>query len=164
MLAHSCTGCHGDKGVSGTSPMPSFGGQNETYLAATLKAYRDGKRPGTVMPMIMKGYTDGQINAIAGYFSKFEWKGAAQTIDATLIAKGKPIYSKSCSDCHPRGGRESKEADYPLLAGQWLAFLNMATTDVKTGKREVDDKFLSKIQQLSAEELEAVNAYFAAQQ
>ena len=163
MLAQSCNGCHGENGFSLSGPMPIIGGQNEVYLAATLKAYRDGTRPGTVMPLLVKAYTDAQIGGIASWYSKFSWAGASQPIDPALVAKGKPLFTKVCADCHPNGGRESKEGDYPLLAGQWLKFMHLATQDAKSGARKVDDKFLAKLEQLKADELDAVLAYLAAQ-
>lgn len=163
MLAQSCNGCHGENGISISGPMPIIGGQNETYLTATLKAYRDGSRPGTVMPLITKAYTDAQIAGISLWFSKHNWSGATQTVDPALIAKGKPLFTKVCADCHPNGGRESKEGDYPLLAGQWLKFLHLSADEAKSGVRKVDEKFLAKLEELKPDELDAVLAYLAAQ-
>ena len=164
MLAQSCTGCHGERGASNTAPMPSIGGQNEAFLITAMKAYRDGKRPGTVMPQIAKGFTDAQIGDIAAHLSKQPWKAGVQSIDPALAAKGKPIFSKACADCHPNGGRESKESDYPLLAGQWLSFLHLSANAAINGNWKVDNKFLAKIEGLKADELEAVLAFLAAQQ
>lgn len=163
MLAQSCSGCHGERGISSSGPMPSIGGQNEAYLIAVLKAYRDGKRPGTVMPQLVKGYSDAQIAGIATYLSKLPWQGGVQNIDPALVAKGKPIFSKACADCHPNGGRESKEGDYPLLAGQWLNFLHLSANDARNGNWKVDEKFLSKIEGLNPDELQAALAFLAAQ-
>lgn len=163
MLAQSCTGCHGERGASNTAPMPSIGGQNEAFLVTAMKAYRDGQRAGTVMPQIAKGFTDAQIGGIAAYLSKQTWKASQQNIDPALVAKGKPLFSKVCADCHPNGGRESKESDYPLLAGQWLSFLHLSANAARDGSWKVDEKFLAKIEGLKADELEAVLAFLAAQ-
>jgi cytochrome c553 len=40
----------------------------ETMLAR-LAEYRRGSRPGTVMPQIVKGYTEEQLRLVAAYFS-----------------------------------------------------------------------------------------------
>ena len=34
-----------------------------------MRAFRDGKRPATVMHQLAKGYSDAQIDALAGYFA-----------------------------------------------------------------------------------------------
>lgn len=163
MLAQSCFACHGDKGSSIAPYIPTIGGQNETYLTAALKEYRDKKRPGTIMKGLMQGYSDGEIAAMSNYIAKQPWRGTAQLSDPEILAKGRDIWKRSCSDCHLNGGRESKEPDYPLLAGQWLGYLKLSIDDVKTDLRKVDDKFLAKLDELKADELNAVLHFFAAQ-
>ena len=49
--------------------MPALAGVARERIAAELRAFRDGSRPGTVMPQIAKGYDDAQIDALAAYFS-----------------------------------------------------------------------------------------------
>ena len=44
-------------------------GRADVEIAAQMKAFREGKRPATVMPQLAKGYTDAQIDAIAGWFA-----------------------------------------------------------------------------------------------
>ena len=70
MLANTCNGCHGPDGVSQGPAAPTIAGMNKFYLTESLKAYRDGKnRPSTIMARIAKGYSDSEIEKIAGYFS-----------------------------------------------------------------------------------------------
>ncbi len=63
--AAGCLGCHQPAG--GT--IPRLQGQSRDELAAKFRAFRDGRQPGTVMPQLAKGYTDAQIDAIAGWFA-----------------------------------------------------------------------------------------------
>ena len=42
--AASCAACHGNQGVSGNPATPSVAGQDAGYLAAALRAYKDGTR------------------------------------------------------------------------------------------------------------------------
>jgi cytochrome c553 len=35
-----------------------------------MRAFRDGKRPATIMHQIAKGYTDAQIDAVAEHFAR----------------------------------------------------------------------------------------------
>ena len=67
-LAAACANCHGTNGVS-SGGMPALAGQPRQYLAQTLKDFRDGRRPGTIMPQLAKGYADNQIEALAEYLA-----------------------------------------------------------------------------------------------
>jgi len=37
-----------------------------------MRAYRAGERPGTLMPQLAKGYTDAEVEAIAGWYAAAE--------------------------------------------------------------------------------------------
>lgn len=69
-LAATCANCHGTDGraVQG-STVVSIAGMDKNYLAVQLKAFKTGARPATVMHQISKGYSDAQIDVLAGYFS-----------------------------------------------------------------------------------------------
>lgn len=68
-LAATCFTCHGSDGRSVGSVPPSLAGMNKDYLLQQMKDFRDGKRPATIMHQHAKGYTDQQLDAIAGYFA-----------------------------------------------------------------------------------------------
>ncbi len=68
-LAATCFTCHGTDGRSVGGVPPSLAGQNKDYLLKQLQEFRDGKRPATIMHQHAKGYTDEQLNLIAGYFA-----------------------------------------------------------------------------------------------
>jgi cytochrome c553 len=65
-LAAGCESCH----QSGERAIPTLAGQSRAALAAKLRAFRDGAQAGTIMPQLAKGYTDAQIDAVAGYFAE----------------------------------------------------------------------------------------------
>jgi cytochrome c553 len=67
-LAATCTGCHGTDGVS-QGGVPTIAGVEKERILTLLKEFRDGKRPATVMHQHSKGYTDEQLEAIAGWFA-----------------------------------------------------------------------------------------------
>ena len=69
LLASNCANCHGTLG-NAQGAMPSLAGQQKTYIVEQMRAFRDGKRPATVMHQLAKGYTDPQIDAIAEFFSR----------------------------------------------------------------------------------------------
>jgi cytochrome c553 len=68
-LAANCANCHGTTG-NAKGAMPSLAGQPKSYIAEQMLAFRDGRRPATIMHQLAKGYTDAQIELIADYFSK----------------------------------------------------------------------------------------------
>ncbi len=68
-LAGNCANCHGTTGNAQGS-MPSLAGQQKSFIVEQMKAFRDGKRPATIMHQLSKGYSDQQIELIADHFSR----------------------------------------------------------------------------------------------
>ena len=70
-LAAGCAICHGTEGRPATkdSPLIPLAGLPKDHIATQMRAFRDGKRPATVMHQLAKGYTDPQIDAIAAWFA-----------------------------------------------------------------------------------------------
>ena len=68
-IAATCTACHGTDGRSVNGVPPSLAGQNKDYLLKQMQEFRDGKRPATIMHQHAKGYTNEQLELIAGYFA-----------------------------------------------------------------------------------------------
>jgi cytochrome subunit of sulfide dehydrogenase len=69
-LAATCANCHGTDGKAAPgSSVTSIAGMEKSYIAAQLKAFKAGTRPATVMHQISKGYSDAQIEVLAGYFA-----------------------------------------------------------------------------------------------
>jgi sulfide dehydrogenase cytochrome subunit len=68
-LAATCTGCHGTNGVTVGNALPGLAGQPKDALLTSLKAFRSGDRPATVMTQLTKGYTEEQLDRIAEFFS-----------------------------------------------------------------------------------------------
>lgn len=68
-LAANCANCHGTHGTA-QGAMPSLAGQQKSYIVEQVKAFRDGKRPATIMHQLSKGYTDQQVELIADFFSR----------------------------------------------------------------------------------------------
>ena len=67
-LAASCAMCHGTEGRS-AGVTEALAGRPAKEIVATLKLFREGTKPATIMNQIAKGYTDAQVEAIAEYFS-----------------------------------------------------------------------------------------------
>jgi len=64
-----CAGCHGPAGISGNPLWPHLAGQQEAYLAKSIKDYRDGARQDVNMSAIAKTLTDADVENLAAYFA-----------------------------------------------------------------------------------------------
>lgn len=69
IMANTCHSCHGTDGNS-IGAMPSIAGKSAPYIVDTLRRFRDGEKPSTVMMRIAKGFTDAEVEALAKHFAK----------------------------------------------------------------------------------------------
>ena len=69
-LAATCANCHGTNGnaVKG-SGMDALAGMEKAKIRQRLADFKGGDKPASIMHQISKGYTDEQIDLIAGYFA-----------------------------------------------------------------------------------------------
>ena len=73
--SYTCTGCHGIPGYKNVYPtyhVPKLGGQNEAYIASSLRAYRDGQRQHKTMVLQAQALSDRDIEDIAAYFASLK--------------------------------------------------------------------------------------------
>ena len=66
--ASSCTGCH-PTSTRATSPVLRLNGLDQAQIVRALQEFRAGRRTGTVMDRIAKGFTDPEIQAIAAWYA-----------------------------------------------------------------------------------------------
>ncbi|PLX38720.1 MAG: cytochrome c4 [Hyphomicrobiales bacterium] len=137
ILANTCNGCHGPDGTSYGPAAPTIGGTNKDYMVETMKAFRSGDRPSTIMQRIAKGYNDEEIELIAGFFAAKPFgRVLDQGSDAALAEKGKAIYDNLCEGCHEDNGFAAE--DYPALAGQMMPYLEHEIRDLIAGTRDLE--------------------------
>ena len=67
--AAACSACHGANGISSNELWPNLAGQKETYLAAQMKAFRDGDRNNPMMSPMAAGLSDADIANLAAYYA-----------------------------------------------------------------------------------------------
>ncbi len=167
MLSVTCEGCHGTDGVSSGPAIPSIAGMSKDYLAEAMEYYVSGDTKSTIMQRIMKGYTEEEIELIAGYFASKKHVPAKQKFDHKMAMKGKKLHEKYCEECHGDGGK-NVEDDTGLLAGQWIPYLQYSITDYNNGDRDIGKKMKKKLDALIAENghegVEALIQYYASQQ
>ncbi|MBC7501481.1 MAG: cytochrome C [Herminiimonas sp.] len=68
-LTASCTSCHAIDSGSRDTVLPSLTTQSKDDLVAKMKAFKGGSRQATIMHQLAKGYSDEQIELIAGYLA-----------------------------------------------------------------------------------------------
>ena len=137
MLADTCNGCHGPDGTSVGPAAPTIAGTNRDYLIEAMQAFRNGDRPSTIMQRIARGYSDEELELIAGYFAAKPFgRIADQKTDPGFVARGREIHEDLCEDCHEDGGRSAE--DYPVLAGQLMAYLDYELADLISNRRDIE--------------------------
>jgi cytochrome subunit of sulfide dehydrogenase len=68
-LAATCAGCHGTQGRPRNAALAPLAGMQADTMLARLADYRSGRQPGTVMPQIVRGYSEAQLRLLAAYFA-----------------------------------------------------------------------------------------------
>lgn len=69
-LAAGCAICHGTEGrAAKDSTLAPLAGLRREYIAAQMRAFREGKGPATVMQQLARGYSDAEIDMLAAWFS-----------------------------------------------------------------------------------------------
>ncbi len=69
--AMACMSCHNVSAPMspGKPTLPTLEGRPVAGLMTVLQAMRDGQRPATLMPQLLKGYRDDELQRIAAYFA-----------------------------------------------------------------------------------------------
>ncbi len=160
MLSNACAGCHGTNGGSAGPSMPSLASQSKTAIVDAMKKFKSGERPSTIMGRLAKGYSDADFEAMGNFFSKQKFHATSQVVDKTKAAKGAELQEANCSRCHLDDGKDGKD-DTPVMASQWLPYLQMQMELYQSGKRKMPEKMAEKVKPLSREDLEALLHFYA---
>jgi len=163
MLADTCAGCHGTDGASAGPATPSIAGMSTIYIVDSMKAFKSGERPGTIMGRIAKGYSEEEFELMASVFAKQPIAITRQDTDAARVDAGEDVYESNCEKCHDEDGGLADD-DAGILASQWLLYLQYSMEDFRSGSREMPKKMKKKVDALDDAEIDAVLEFFASQQ
>lgn len=169
VLSYTCAGCHGTNGVSVGPAIPTIAGLAEDTFTDAMMAYKDkeGGKNATIMSRLAAGYSDEDIAAMAGFFSKQKFVAAKQDFDAAKAEAGKKIHEKSCEKCHEEGGSVDVDGS-GILAGQWKPYLHYSLNDAVSGARTFPKKMAKKMKSVHEAEsdagVEALLEFYASQQ
>jgi sulfide dehydrogenase cytochrome subunit len=125
-----------------------------------MSDYKSGLRPSTIMGRIMKGYTEREIWAIAGFFAQQPWTSTDRTASAKLVHMGQEVHAKLCESCHDDGGREQDD-ESPRVAGQWAGYTRYALDVCRSlGERCRPAKMGQRVKGLSDKEIDALASFY----
>jgi sulfide dehydrogenase cytochrome subunit len=125
-----------------------------------MKKFKSGERPSSIMGRLAKGYSDAEITAMAEFFSKQKLHVTSQAVDAAKVKKGASLQESNCGRCHIEDGKEGKD-DTPVMASQWLPYMQMQMADYLSGKRKMPEKMKEKVDPMSKEDLDALLHFYA---
>jgi len=177
-IADECDRCHGAGGVSTESDVPSIAGISPFILEEYMFEYRDGARacreskyrtgdleqPATDMCVVADDLSEGDVTAIAEFYSSKKFVAAPQEFDAEKALVGAKVHKKLCKKCHSDGGSYADD-DASILAGQWMPYLEQALADQISGDRTMlDEKMREKTDELNGDDKESLLHFYGSQQ
>ncbi len=126
----ACAACHGDQGVSGNPATPSLAGQDSQYVAAALRAYKDGSRKDESMKGPAAALDERVMKDMAAYY-------AAQQPQPLNVRR--PLttaeWVERCDRCHGTNGN-STDPMMPRLSAQRADWLEQVLQAYRTGARK----------------------------
>lgn len=158
--AASCSGCHGEAGISKMPGMPSLVGLDPKYFVSALNAYKSGQRKHDMMKSLVAALNDESVNNMALYYA-LQKPAKAQTPAAGNAAAGKTA-AAACAACHGDRGVSGNPAT-PSVAGQDAEYLAAALRAYKDGSRK-DESMKGPVAALDDKTMKDIAAYYAAQQ
>ncbi|MBT3046763.1 MAG: hypothetical protein AB2728_02695 [Candidatus Thiodiazotropha sp.] len=163
LQVQSCFPCHGPRGQSGSSAIPSLAGLPRDYLLQVMRAYRHGGRFGTVMGRLAAAYEEVDLIAMADYFSGQPIKPQKQSTEWRLADLGRRLHRYYCRDCHG-GPEESAKPGVPHLHGRWMDYLRWTLWDYLVGINQGDEEMATQLTALmrrhGAKGVEALLHYY----
>jgi cytochrome c553 len=140
----TCLACHGEKGVSETSEVPSLAGMPADFTLIQLFLFRQETRKVEIMNDLAKDMTDDDLRKFSDYFAKLPPPKATEAADPPIAARAQAVIAKNhCASCHNPdfSGREQM----PRLAAQREDYLLKAMRDYKAAQRPGYDATMDEV-------------------
>ncbi len=173
-----CNGCHGDNGVSQWSDVPTIAGLAEFVHVDALFIYQDEARPcaeseyrqgdtsraATTMCAIAADLSESDIEALAAAYAVLPYVKAKQDFDA---GKGSP-QARRCTmpnaiKCHSDEGTNPDD-EAGMLGGQQMGYLRATFAAYMDGSREQPGKMKQALDEMSADDIDALVHYYGSVQ
>jgi cytochrome c553 len=176
-VALNCTACHGERGVSTSTLIPTLAGLDAAVIFKQLDDYRSGKRLWGVMGAIASALSPQDSADVAAYFAA--QPGGLAPVDGNRIPEsGRSLRERDpvqrlvfagepqrgippCSACHGPGGYR---LGAPALQGQHADYIERQVAAFAQGLRQNDifEQMRIIARQLTADEMHAVASFYGA--
>ncbi len=158
-----CKSCHGLNGGGVAPAIPHLAAQRESYLLASLKAYKDGKRSHAALRDMATHMSEADQRNLAAYYASLPPVASASPKNGPIVfpyERGKEL-ATACAKCHSEDGN-SKTPGIPNLAGQQPLYFVAAIQEYLHAERKTAPMH-AKLRSLNKIERESVALYFASQ-
>ncbi len=158
-----CKECHGLNGGGAAPAIPHLAAQRESYLLASLKAYKEGKRTHAALRDMMGHMSEADLRSLAAHYASLPPVANAPAKNGQLVfpyERGKTL-AAACAKCHDEDGN-SKIPGTPTLAGQQPLYFVAAIQEYLHAERKTAPMH-AKLRRLDKLERESVALYFASQ-
>lgn len=155
-----CVACHDAE--TAEPEVPLLGGIDARYALLQLVAFREGDRPGEVMPAMVEGFSNDDLRSAAAWVASLEAPVPPETVpeDVTMETGRSLAEANRCNVCHNadyRGGEQ-----IPPLRNQHAAYLEASLLDYKAERRIGDRAAMVEIaQDLSDDDIATLAAFLA---
>lgn len=176
-VALNCGACHGERGVSPSTLIPTLAGMDATVIYKQLDDYRSGKRLWGVMNGIATALTVQDSADVATYFAGRQ-DGLPPIVGEGLPQSGRSLRQSDptirlifagdpgrgvppCAACHGPGAHK---LGAPALQGQHAAYIERQLTAFAQGmrKNDINEQMRTIAAQLTQDERHAVAVYYGA--
>jgi cytochrome c553 len=141
----TCLACHGEKGISETSEVPSLAGMPADFTLIQLFLFRQGTRKVEIMNDLAKDMTDDDLRKFSDYFAKLAPpKSSGEAADPAKAERARAAIARNhCGSCHNAdfSGREQM----PRLAFQREDYLLKSLRDYKSATRPGYDATMDEV-------------------
>jgi cytochrome c553 len=156
-----CKGCHGLDGKGAAPAIPNLAAQRESYLLASLQAYKEKKRTHAALKEIAAHMSDADARNLAAFYSGLPPVKAAAEVKAVSPYERGQMLAAACAKCHNADGN-STTPGIPSLAGQHAQYLVIAMQEYLNRERKTASMH-AVLPGLSKLDKESLALYFASQ-
>ena len=148
--------CHGNSGVGTDPATPNLAGQDAQYLAAALRAYKDGSRSDETMKALASSLDDAAVKNLAAFYANQQPQQPKVNRPLTTAE-----WVQRCDRCHGVDGN-STDPRMPALAAQRADYLEKVLQAYRTGERK-STQMAAMSGALTAADVESLAAHYARQ-
>src|SRR3989304_4287225 len=101
-----CKACHGLNGGGAAPAIPHLAAQRESYLLASLKAYKDGKRSHAALRDMATHMSEADMRNLAAYYARLPPVASAAPKNGEIVfpyERGSKL-AADCAKCHSEDG------------------------------------------------------------